>query len=131
MEKGRIHWTDYIGVFLIILLGVVVSALSGGAFLISVIFSTPFLYKMVGNYFKVVEVKNNLLYYKEGVLFQETREIKYSKINEIKLSQNVIQKFFGAGELVILTGNDTHTRLPCLAQISQFKQEIEKKMEAL
>ena len=93
-----------------------------------VLLNAPLAYKAFSNYFKVFEIREAGIYFKEGFIFQKSTEIKYSKINEIKLHQNIVQKEFGAGNLVILTGNDTHTHLPGLEKVLDFKARIEEKI---
>ena len=92
--------------------------------IIALIFFYPFCNKWLENKCKSYVVTNQRLYLEEGVLSKSKKDIPISKINDVVLNQSLFQRIVGAGDIVILTGNDMALRIAYIDKPNEFKDAI-------
>lgn len=140
--KGEVnfHWSAFIvaklwaGLGVLMLLGTVIAQFSddtknkdglmASGIMWSLIFFSPFLYKWLQNKFKVYVVTNQRVYIEEGIVAKSKVDLPLTKINDVSLKQGVIQRMFGSGNVVILTGNDKPTIIKDIDSPDNFKDSI-------
>ena len=91
---------------------------------IAVIFFAPFLYRWLQNKNKIYLVTTQRFYVEEGILSKSQREIPLNKINDLTMRQSILQRIFGSGNIILLTGNDVGIALKDIDNPEQFKLVI-------
>ena len=92
--------------------------------IIALIFFYPFCTKWLENKCKSYVVTNQRLYLEEGILSKSKKDIPLAKINDVVLEQSLFQRLVGAGDIVILTGNDVALRISFIDKPNEFKDAI-------
>lgn len=133
--KADFHWSSYLlpafwaFMGLLAIIGSASNAKNAGAqspnfFMMIVIFFAPLVYKVVANKCKDYSVTNQRLYIEEGILAKRKKDIPLQKINDLEVSQGILQRIFGSGNILVLTGNDKPTRLTNIDNPETFKNQI-------
>lgn len=132
--KANFHWSSYLapGVWaLFMTLGIVGAAVapetdgkSSSIFIMIAFGWGPLFYKILANRFKDYSVTNQRLYVEEGILAKKKKDIPLQKINDLEVSQGIIQRMLGAGNILVLTGNDKPTKLSNIDNPEIFKNQI-------
>jgi uncharacterized membrane protein YdbT with pleckstrin-like domain len=102
---------------------------SGSFVWTGVIFFGPFVYKWLQNKFKVYVVTNQRVYIEEGILAKSKVDIPLNKVNDVSMKQGVLQRMFGSGNIMVLTGNDKPTVLKDIDKPDVFKNNISEMVE--
>jgi len=131
------HWSSYIragvwaALFTLSALGHLIAVIqrttefNGSAlFFILLIGWMPAIYRFLANKCKHYVVTNQRLYVEEGILAKSKKDIPLQKVNDLEVSQGIIQRMFGAGNLLVLTGNDKPNRLTNIENPEVFKNQI-------
>jgi len=134
---ANFHWTSYVRVgswaafMTLAALGQVIALVqnkpeaTGGALFGILLFGWgPLLYKLLANKCKHYVVTNQRLYVEEGILAKKKKDIPLQKVNDLEVSQGIVQRMFGAGNIFVLTGNDKPTRLTNIDNPEIFKNQI-------
>lgn len=85
----------------------------------------PYFYKSLDNRLKIYAVTNQRVYIRRGIINIHEKDIPLGKINDVQITQNLAQRFFGAGDVVIQVGND-ESRI-CIEDVNyprQFRDTI-------
>lgn len=98
-------------------------------FIYSIIFFGPLTYKVLANLCKDYSVTSQRLYVEEGILSKKKRDIPLNKINDLEVSQGIIQRIFGAGNILVHTGNDKPTKIQGINEPEEFKSHLSKIVE--
>ena len=98
---------------------------------VAIVFWTPFAYKWLENKCKKYIVTNQRVYIEEGILSKNKKDIMLSKINDVSVNQNLVQRIFGSGNLALLTGNDKGSSLRDIDTPDEFKNIISEAIENL
>lgn len=135
--QANFHWTSYIlpgfwaFIGLLSLIGQLVGAAKSGfnastAFFTLIMFATPLLYVWLKNKTKLYIITNQRVYIEEGVVAKSKTDIPLNKINDISLAQGILQRLFGAGNLLVMTGNDKPTILRNIDNPDHFRETLSK-----
>jgi len=84
----------------------------------------PIFFRFLSNYCKEYVVTTERLYLEDGILAKSKKDIPLNKINDIELTQGIIQRMVGSGNLLVLTGNDKSKRLKDISNPEKFKNEV-------
>ena len=79
--------------------------------------------------FTSIELKEDRLVYKTGILNKSQNEILFKKINNIEMSQNVLQSFFKVSNIKIYTGNDVPIEIPSVEKAEELKTHLDQKVQ--
>ncbi|MDO4183942.1 MAG: PH domain-containing protein [Rhodospirillales bacterium] len=85
----------------------------------------PYFYKRLDNRLKIYAVTNQRVYIRRGIINIHEKDIPLAKINDVQITRNLAQRFFGAGDVVIQVGND-ESRI-CIEDVNyplQFRDTI-------
>ena len=102
-----------------------VISLSSLIIIIGSLLFIPYAYKRLDNRLKIYAVTNQRVYIRRGIINISEKDIPLAKINDAQISQNLSQRFFGAGDVVIQVGND-ESRI-CIENVNyprQFRDTI-------
>lgn len=135
--ETNFHWSMYIGSGLWGVLCLVMSIAAGigatqttGNFSMVALFLTlgvaPNLYKFLVNKTKHYVVTSNRVYVEHGILAKMKKEIPLAKINDVTVTQGILQRMFGSGNIVILTGNDNPLIIKDIDKPEDFKDAISR-----
>ncbi|MBK9293576.1 MAG: PH domain-containing protein [Oligoflexia bacterium] len=131
MANTDFHWFIYIGpVFWMILCTITSIGMftdsSNGPYAVYVLLlgAGPFAYKYLSNVCKDYVLTNERLYLENGILAKSKKDIPLNKINDVELHQSLIQRIFGCGNLIILTGNDKPHVMKNIAKPELFKNNV-------
>jgi uncharacterized membrane protein YdbT with pleckstrin-like domain len=97
---------------------------------IGIVLILPFLYKYISNKCKQYIVTSQRIYISSGILSRRENEIPIQKINNVEMTRSILQMFFGAGNVLILVGNDAITEINYIAQPQKFKDAISFAIES-
>lgn len=142
--KGEVHfhWSAFIvaklwaGVGILAVLGLVIGSFAEKSaeapeqpFLptliwMSALFFGPFLYKWLQNKSKSYVVTNQRVYVEEGILSKSKVDLPLNKINDVSVKQGLVQRMFGSGNLLLLTGNNKPTLIKDIDNPDNFKNVI-------
>lgn len=92
--------------------------------LLILVYYGPLIYTVMKNKCKQYLVTNERLYIEEGIFNKRKRDIPLNKVNDIEVAQGVLQRFFHAGDILIMTGNDKPICLGNVAFADIFKKNI-------
>ena len=95
----------------------------------AIMFFGPFIYRWFQNKNKRYLVTNQRVYVETGILSKSQRDIPLEKINDLTMNQGLIQRMFGAGNVLIFTGNDKPTRINDIDNPDAFKTIISEQAE--
>ena len=137
---ANFHWSSYIfaGVWaaffclaaLVSLISVAQGKSSVGALVqILVIGFFPLGFRLLQNKCKHYVVTNQRLYVEQGILAKTKRDIPLNKINDLEMNQGILQRYWDAGNIFVLTGNDKPTRLTNISAADDFKAKISAMLE--
>lgn len=129
-KQNLVHWISYIKTgfwALFIILMTLGQFNSGGAtpalFLTNIVIGFgPILVVFLKNKNRTYIITNQRLYVEEGVLSKMKVDILFDKINDITVKQKFLQRLMGAGDIIVMTGNDSTTNLTCIESVDQFKE---------
>lgn len=135
--ETNFHWSNYIGSGLwgILCLGMAVATIigvsrtGGNPIMVFIFFGAgifPSLYKFLINKTKHYVVTNNRIYIEHGIIAKMKKEIPLAKINDVTITQGILQRMFGSGNIVILTGNDSPLLIKDIENPEDFKEAISK-----
>lgn len=124
--KAEIHWMSYIlqipfGIIFTLLGLATLGSNEQHLFAFLIIGWSPLLYKVIVNRSKNYSLTNQRLYIEKGIFAKNKREIPIQKINDFEISQNILQRIVGAGNVHVLTGNDKPTILVNIKNPDEFK----------
>lgn len=133
--KADFHWSSYLFAGIWAFFGVIgtIGSLVGeknqgesspSIVMMLIVFLGPLLYKMLANYCKDYSVTNQRLYVEEGIIAKKKKDIPLQKINDLEVNQGIIQRMLGAGNIMVLTGNDKPTKLTNIDNPETFKNQI-------
>lgn len=88
----------------------------------------PLAGAVLNNKTKLFIVTNQRIYLKMGTFSTSRKEIPHSKINDIQIGQNFLQKLLGASTVYIQTGNDRMTAIPHIAHGDKFYEAISQQV---
>lgn len=91
----------------------------------------PIAYRFLQNKCKHYIVTNERLFVEEGILSKKKKDVPLLKINDLEVSQNIIQRIFGAGNISVLTGNDKPTVLRGIDLPDEFKHALSDAVSAV
>ena len=66
----------------------------------------PYIYKRIDNRLKIYAITNQRVYIRRGIINIKEKDIPLPQINDVQISQSIIQRMFGAADVVIQVGND-------------------------
>ncbi|KAB8039129.1 PH domain-containing protein [Silvanigrella paludirubra] len=127
--KVDFHWSSYLvpGLWAFaITIGFISHVISGGSNLVMILIIGwgPLIYKLLANRCKDYSVTNQRLYVEEGIIAKKKKDIPLQKINDLEVSQGIIQRMLGSGNILVLTGNDKPTKLTNIDNPEVFKNKI-------
>jgi len=130
--EAQLHWANYVvpGIWAVFtflaMIGAAFSKMAGAALFDFLLGSMPLLYVFLKNSNKSYVITNERLYVEEGILAKSKRDIPLDKINNFETAQGLIQRIFGAGDVLVLTGNDRPTKLTNVAESEAFREAASK-----
>jgi membrane protein YdbS with pleckstrin-like domain len=136
MTKNRavIHWSDYltscrtsIVLFPFFLISLAHSQWTASFFLLVVIV-VPLILTFFQNKNRIYEINDHFLVVKEGVWKKTGKIVPFHKINDVLCEQGLIQRYYKAGNLTIMTGNNSSVVLKSIADVSDFNQALLEKI---
>lgn len=65
-----------------------------------------------------------------GFILRQKREILFSKINDIQYTENLAQRFFRTGSIIIQTGNDSPTIISSMDEYENLVEQIKTKIKS-
>lgn len=80
--------------------------LSSVLILVGICLFIPYIYKRIDNRLKIYAVTNQRVYIRRGIINIHEKDIPLAKINDVQIMQNLPQRLFGAGNVIIQVGND-------------------------
>lgn len=80
--------------------------LSSLLILLGICLFIPYIYKRIDNRLKIYAVTNQRVYIRRGIINIHEKDIPLAKINDVQIMQNLPQRFFAAGNVIIQVGND-------------------------
>lgn len=128
--KANFHWSSYLfpGIWAVLgTLGILGSSNqneNSSPVLMLFIFLSPLLYIILANRCKDFSLTNQRLYIEKGIIAKSKKDIPLQKINDIEVSQGIIQRMLGSGNIIVLTGNDKRTKLSNINNPEIFKNQI-------
>ena len=141
-SEVNFHWLAFIASKLLALVGVIVllayiatismKSLHSGMLastniylpIVAIICFCPFCAKWLENKCKSYVVTSQRLYLEKGILSKSKKDIPIAKIDDVVLEQSLLKRMVGAGDIVILTGNDVALRISCIDKPNEFKDAI-------
>ena len=128
------HWTSYLGpgawavfwgLILIGEIGASPNHSSVGTLVFTAIFGFgPLAYRVTQNFCKVYALTNTRLYVEEGILAKSKKDIPIHKMNDVEMNQGIVQRIFGAGNILVMTGNDKPTKMKHVNCPEDFKNRL-------
>jgi len=88
----------------------------------AVIFYGPLIYTFLKNKSKAYVITNERIYIEEGILAKSKKDIPLEKVNDFELTQGFVQRLFGAGNVMVLTGNSKPTKLTNIDSVDDFRE---------
>ena len=73
---------------------------------IGIILLIPYIYKRIDNRLKIYAVTNQRIYIRRGIINIKEKDIPLPQINDVQILQSLVQRLFGAADVVIQVGND-------------------------
>ena len=138
--EGRIHWSSYVRPASTALITCILVGFGFYAYLVNnhdsrpenwVIFLPfallgffPLLARWVQNRARVFVVTSQRIYIEEGVISKVSTELPLGKINDVSMRQTLLQRIVGAGDIVLLTGNDLTTSFQNMARPDTVREAI-------
>lgn len=98
-------WTGAVGNVNVHWMGQIIK-LSSLLVLIGMALFIPYIYKRIDNRLKIYAVTNQRVYIRRGIINIHEKDIPLAKINDVQIMQNLSQRFFAAGNVIIQVGND-------------------------
>jgi uncharacterized membrane protein YdbT with pleckstrin-like domain len=124
--KSRVHWSNLIAPSLWAL--VWAGILLNHPVLYLIIGCVPLAKQWLENKFTYYTLTDLSLIIETGWIISSKKEIPLMKINDLELSQNIIQKIYGAGTIIIMTGNDLQIVLKNIENSKLFKDQLSLSM---
>jgi uncharacterized membrane protein YdbT with pleckstrin-like domain len=137
-----IHWSALIlpkmlaGLGGIFFLGSIIGSVTGASSMPvstgltwAIFLCIPFVYKWIEYKAKKYIVTNQRIYIEEGVISKTKSDLPLNKINDVSMKQSLSQRMFGAGDLLLLTGNDKPTIMKNIDRPEEFKNTISEMIE--
>jgi len=89
------------------------------------------IWKVIENRHRVYEVTTQRIRLIAGVLSRTTDELELYRVNDITLVEPFLQRLFGAGTIVLLTGDQTSAtfRIEAVKGAHALREEIRKHVE--
>lgn len=132
--KADFHWSSYLfpgiwAAFLtLFIIGLLAAPKTDGEstpiFWFVILGWAPLISKFLANKCKDYSVTNQRLYVEEGIIAKKKKDIPLQKINDLEVSQGILQRMLGAGNILVLTGNDKPTILANIDNPEAFKNQI-------
>lgn len=88
-----------------------------------------YIFVLIKLYFTKISIKNEFLFYEDGIFFKFKKEINIKKINNIAINQNFIQKTMNVGDIKIISGNDFDFSITNLGNFSEFVSIIKDQVK--
>jgi uncharacterized membrane protein YdbT with pleckstrin-like domain len=92
--------------------------------------SCLFGYKYLKNKNTHYVLTNDRLYVEEGILSKSKKDVPIQKMNDVELSQGFMQRLYGSGNILVLTGNDRPTVLRYIEKPEEFKHQLTEEIRA-
>ncbi len=73
---------------------------------IGILLFIPYIYKRLDNRLKIYAITNQRVYIRRGIINIREKDIPLPQINDVQISQSIVQRLFGAADVVIQVGND-------------------------
>ena len=135
---GHVHWSSYFlsGGWAIICERVAVTQLIShfdgtsapakvGAILFpAIIGAIPVALRYLKNKNTFYIVTNQRIYVESGLLAKTKKDLPLQNLNDVELNQDLFQRLFTAGDLLLLTGNDKPTKIKNITDPDKFKHTI-------
>lgn len=131
VKNVNFHWTVYLRSIFLILMGFYLlfnNGINQNSLLIFLFFLLPLTYQILSNYCKKYLILPDRVYIEKGIFNKDISEIPFTRINNARISQGFIPRLFGAGDLIILTGNDQSVVIYGIENVKEFKEIIFKKI---
>lgn len=81
-------------------------------------------------YFYEVVILDSSIMINSGFILRQKREILFSKINDIQYTENLAQRFFRTGSIIIQTGNDSPTIISSMDEYENLVEQIKTKIKS-
>lgn len=140
VREARPHWSSYILPAILAAIGVNslvtviymshtpegarVAGTLAALKLFAFVWVAPLIWKIISNYFKIYIITNHRVYVEQGVISKLKLDVPFNKINDIQMSQGLVQRIFGSGNIRIFTGNSLPVIMEDLDIPNEFKEEI-------
>ncbi len=129
LQKSKVHWRSYFYPILWIILGAGIFISSYFVGLqhykwVSLVFVIPYFCKYISNNCKKFIVTNHRVYFEEGIIHKIETDLSMASINNVMLRANLLQRILGAGDVIVVTGNDSPLELNDISHPSKFKSAI-------
>lgn len=89
----------------------------------------PLAYVILQNKFKTYVVTSERIYVEEGIIAKARKDISLKKVNDVTTSQSIIQRLLGAGNILIMTGNDNALVLKDIDNSERLRSIISELIE--
>lgn len=139
MKEVHLHWTFFLrsglcaafGFFIMLFgsIGTVMSddpkASSAFSFVFwGLVLCSPLAYKVLFNMTKKYVITNQRVYVEEGIIAKTKTDVPYNKVNDIQMSQSIVQRIFGSGDIHVHTGNSKPIVIKHVTSPDDFKNEL-------
>jgi uncharacterized membrane protein YdbT with pleckstrin-like domain len=118
---AKIHWSNLIGPALIAAITIPYVFMLP---ILTILGFVPLLKRIIENRFILYSMNSESVFIENGVLSKLKKEIPLRKINDIEFSQNIFQRFFGVGNILLMTGNDKPICLQYIPAVDEFKTKL-------
>lgn len=96
---------------------------------IGLLFYGPLTYKWLQNKCKRYVLTNQRVYIEEGVISKSKTDLPLNKLNDVALKQNILQRLFGSGTIILFTGNSKPNLIKDVENPDEFKNAISDMIE--
>lgn len=125
----KLHWIIYVKpalIFAIVSISAFLNLRFNIALLASLLGALPLIKALLTDLTKKYVVTNKSVLVEHGILARIKKDIPISKINDVTITQSLIQRIFNCGNVRILTGNDLALILSDIDNPEMLKSVINK-----
>ncbi len=145
LYEAKLHWSTYLGPIGWLALGVIIlvaalvgiissqANLTGATYLSGVLFWLlmfihPLVLQWLTRNCTEYVITDQRVYVERGILNKSKLDIPLPKVNDLELTQGLLQRIMNTGNVRILTGNDQATVLSNLDNPEEFRSAISEQI---
>jgi uncharacterized membrane protein YdbT with pleckstrin-like domain len=129
---GEMHWSIYIGPLIwllfccLLVIGQLILDLKLPLLILAcaVVAVAPLALTWLRRMGAEYVITTQRFYSEEGILAKSIKDVPLAKVNDILLTQTLVQRIFGSGDLTEMTGNDTRIQISNIEEAEKFKDAL-------